>query len=67
MAGRPRLTRGGQTLSVWVGIPELRRLRAYAERRGCRNLSEAVRSILRELDPAPSEVEARAVGKRYRV
>lgn len=46
--GRPRKTRGGQVQSFWLGLDEVRILHAWSAYRGFRNLSEAVRALIRE-------------------
>lgn len=45
--GRPKLTRGGQTVSFWLGTDELRLLRAWAAYHGHASLSAALRAMVR--------------------
>ena len=46
--GRPRKTRGGQVVSVWLGIDEIRLLRAWAAYNGHASISAAIRAMIRE-------------------
>ena len=47
--GRPRETRGGQVVSFWLGLDEIKILRAWAAYAGHKSLSAAVRMLIRDL------------------
>lgn len=53
--GRPKLTRGGQTVSFWLGTDELKLMRAWAAYHGHPSLSAALRALVRESRMETSE------------
>lgn len=47
--GRPKRTRGGQVVSFWLGIDEVKILRAWSAYEGHPSLSAAIRSLIRDV------------------